>query len=40
MTSLIRKAEQLGMTVPEVAEKFIDAFNENIEALGVHKATL
>ena len=24
---LIRKAEQLGVTVPEVAEKFIDAFN-------------
>ncbi len=37
---LIRKAEQLGVTVPEVAEKFIDAFNENIEAIGVHKATL
>ncbi len=37
---LIRKAEQLGVTVPEVAEKFIDAFNENIEAIGVHKASL
>ncbi|MFC5653002.1 cysteine--tRNA ligase [Paenibacillus solisilvae] len=37
---LIRKAEQLNVTVPEVAEKFIDAFNENIEAIGVHKASL
>ncbi|GBF77012.1 cysteine--tRNA ligase [Paenibacillus sp. 598K] len=37
---LIRKAEQLGTTVPEVAERFIDAFNRDIEALGVRKATL
>ncbi|GGE01218.1 cysteine--tRNA ligase [Paenibacillus nasutitermitis] len=37
---LIRKAEQLDMTVAEVAEKFIHAFNDNIEALGVHRATL
>ncbi|BBH23976.1 cysteine--tRNA ligase [Paenibacillus baekrokdamisoli] len=37
---LIRKAEQLDTTVPEVAERFIQAFNTNIEALGVHKATL
>ncbi|WP_141503786.1 cysteine--tRNA ligase [Paenibacillus luteus] len=37
---LIRKAEQLGTTVPEVAEKFIAAFYADIEALGVHKATL
>ncbi|SDX91766.1 cysteine--tRNA ligase [Paenibacillus sp. CF384] len=37
---LIRKAEQLGTTVPEVAERFIHAFNENIEGLGIHKATL
>jgi len=36
---LIRKAEQLGTTVPEVADTFIAAFNEDIEALGVHKAT-
>ncbi|MWC28326.1 cysteine--tRNA ligase [Paenibacillus sp. MMS18-CY102] len=36
---LIRKAEQLGTTVPEVANTFIAAFNEDIEALGVHKAT-
>ncbi|CAM4519265.1 cysteinyl-tRNA synthetase [Paenibacillus endophyticus] len=37
---LIRKAEQLDTTVPEVAEKFIAAFYADIEALGVHKATL
>ncbi|CAM4251816.1 cysteine--tRNA ligase [Paenibacillus alkaliterrae] len=37
---LIRKAEQLGTTVPEVAEKFIAAFYDDIESLGVHKATL
>jgi len=37
---LIRKAEQLGTTVPEVAETYIAAFYEDIEALGVHKATL
>lgn len=37
---LIRKAEQLGTTVPEIADRFIAAFNANIEELGVHKATL
>lgn len=37
---LIRKAEQLGTTVPEVAEKYIEAFYADIEALGVHKATI
>ena len=37
---LIRKAEQLGTTVPEVAERFIAAFYENIEGLGIHKATI
>ncbi|AJY75250.1 cysteine--tRNA ligase [Paenibacillus beijingensis] len=37
---LIRKAEQLGTTVPEVAERFIAAFNEDIAGLGVRKATL
>ena len=37
---LIRKAEQLGTTVPEVADTFIDAFNQDIEGLGVRKATL
>ncbi|MFF2484041.1 cysteine--tRNA ligase [Paenibacillus sp. NPDC058071] len=37
---LIRKAEQLGTTVTEVADKFINAFYEDLESLGVHKATL
>lgn len=37
---LIRKAEQLGTTVPEVAERFIAAFNEDIAALGVRKASI
>lgn len=37
---LIRKAEQLGMTVPEVAEKFIAEYYADIESLGIHKATL
>lgn len=35
---LIRKAEQLGCTVPEVADRFIAAFYEDIEKLGVRKA--
>jgi cysteinyl-tRNA synthetase len=37
---LIRKAEQLGTTVPDVAERFIAAFNEDIEGLGVRRATI
>ncbi|SEP08065.1 cysteine--tRNA ligase [Paenibacillus sp. OV219] len=37
---LIRKAEQLGTTVPEVAERFIEAFKENIEGLRINKASL
>jgi cysteinyl-tRNA synthetase len=37
---LIRKAQETGSTVPEVAEKYIAAFNEDIEALGVRKATI
>lgn len=37
---LIRKAEQLGTTVPEVAERYIAAFNEDIAALRVRKATI
>lgn len=36
---LIRKANELGTTVPEVADRFIAAFNENIAGLGVHKAS-
>ena len=35
---LIRKAEQTGSTVPEVAERYITAFYEDIEQLGVRKA--
>lgn len=37
---LIRKAEQLGTTVLDVAETYIAAFYEDIDALGVRKATL
>lgn len=37
---LIRKAEQMGSTVPEVADQFIQAFNEDIEGLGVRPATV
>ncbi|MDD9272136.1 cysteine--tRNA ligase [Paenibacillus sp. GCM10023248] len=37
---MIRKAEELGVTVPELAETFIAAFLEDIKALGVHEATL
>ncbi|MCM3750162.1 cysteine--tRNA ligase [Paenibacillus pasadenensis] len=36
---LIRKAELLGTTVPEVAERFIAAFYEDTEGLGVQRAT-
>lgn len=32
---LIRKAEEMGKTVPEVADIFIDAFMEDIDGLGV-----
>ncbi len=37
---LIRKAEQLGSTVPEVADRFIAAYFEDLEGLGIHKATI
>ncbi|GGO08538.1 cysteine--tRNA ligase [Saccharibacillus kuerlensis] len=37
---LIRKAEAMNTTVTEVAEKFIAAYYEDIEGLGVEKATL
>jgi len=37
---LIRKANELGVTVPEVAERFIRAFNEDREALRVRPATV
>ncbi|OXM14973.1 cysteine--tRNA ligase [Paenibacillus herberti] len=36
---LIRKAEQLGTSVPEVADRFIAAFYEDTEGLGVKRAT-
>ncbi len=37
---LIRKAEELGKTVPEVAETFINAYYADLEALGIEKADL
>ncbi|MFE5324618.1 cysteine--tRNA ligase [Paenibacillus sp. NPDC056579] len=37
---LIKKAAQMGTTVPEVADTFIQKFYEDTEGLGVHKATL
>lgn len=36
---LIRKAEQLGTDVPHVAEKFIAAYYEDLEGLGIPKAS-
>jgi cysteinyl-tRNA synthetase len=36
---LIRKAEQTGSTVPEVAEKFIEAYYNDVKALGIRPAT-
>lgn len=37
---LIRKAEQSGDTVPEIAERFIAAYFEDVEALGIERATV
>jgi cysteinyl-tRNA synthetase len=37
---LIRKAAETGSTVPEVAEKFIEAYYEDIDALGIRRATV
>lgn len=37
---MIRKAEQTGSTVPEVAEKFIQAYYEDLDGLGIPRATL
>lgn len=37
---MIRKAEQTGTTVPEVAEKFINAYYEDLDGLGIPRATL
>ncbi|MFC5401624.1 cysteine--tRNA ligase [Cohnella soli] len=37
---MIRKANELGITVPELAEKFIAAFNEDRDALGSKRPTV
>ena len=37
---IIRAAKELGTTAPEVAERFINAFNEDIAALNVKPATM
>ncbi|MDR0271357.1 cysteine--tRNA ligase [Paenibacillus sp.] len=37
---LIRKAEQLNTTVPEVADTFIKAYHKDLEGLGIQKATI
>jgi cysteinyl-tRNA synthetase len=37
---MIRKAAEEGCTVPELAERYINAFNEDREALGVRPSTL
>ncbi|WP_410772594.1 cysteine--tRNA ligase [Fontibacillus sp. BL9] len=36
---LIRKAEEMNLTVPEVASMFIDAYYEDLEGLGMPRAT-
>ncbi|MDF2714978.1 MAG: cysteinyl-tRNA synthetase [Paenibacillus sp.] len=37
---LIGKSEKTGESVPEIAEKFIAAYHEDIEALGIRKANV
>src|SRR5690606_13410265 len=37
---LIKKANELGITVKEVADTFIAAYYEDIEALGIRRASL
>lgn len=37
---MIRKAQELGVSVPELAERFIAGYHEDREALGVRPATL
>jgi cysteinyl-tRNA synthetase len=37
---MIRKAAELDITVPELAERFITAFKEDGEALGTHRPTI
>ncbi|RKN65173.1 cysteine--tRNA ligase [Paenibacillus ginsengarvi] len=36
---LINKSEKTGETVPEIADKYITAYHEDIDSLGVRKAT-
>ncbi|GJM83169.1 hypothetical protein HMSSN139_56650 [Paenibacillus sp. HMSSN-139] len=36
---LIRKAEEMNLTVPEVAEMFIKAYYEDLDGLGIPRAT-
>jgi cysteinyl-tRNA synthetase len=36
---MIQRAEQMGITVPELAEKFIAAYYEDADALGIKRAT-
>lgn len=36
---LIRKAEEMNTTVPEVAERFIQAYYEDLDGLGIPRAT-
>ncbi|CAM3089194.1 cysteine--tRNA ligase [Paenibacillus sediminis] len=37
---LIRKAEQMDTTVPQVADTFIEAYYEDLEGLGIPRATM
>ncbi|WP_054956082.1 cysteine--tRNA ligase [Paenibacillus dakarensis] len=37
---MIRKAEQTGTTVPEVADRFISAYFEDLDGLGIPRATI
>ncbi len=37
---LIRKSEQLNMTVPDIAERFIAAYYEDLESLRIERATV
>lgn len=37
---LIRKSEETGLSVPEVADKFIAAYHEDADKLGIRKATV
>src|SRR5690606_31559688 len=37
---LIRKSEETGMAVPEIADTYIAAYFEDAEALGIRRATV